>query len=66
MIEHPWGLTVYGAASVKAMPDLVRTRFRVVRLEQTPSAAFAAVRAVRRRYASMMSPMVPWNGRGWT
>lgn len=51
MIERPWGVTAYGAASMKAMPDLVRIRFRVVRVEQTPSAAFAAasdaVHAVR-------------------
>jgi len=52
MIERPWGITTYGAASVKAMPDMVRIRFKVVRLEQTPSEAFAAaseaVRSVRR------------------
>jgi uncharacterized protein len=51
MVERPWGVTAYGAASVKAMPDVVRARFRVIRLEQTPSQAFAvandAVRAVR-------------------
>jgi uncharacterized protein YggE len=51
MIERPWGVVVYGAASVKATPDLVRIRFKVVRLEQTPSDSFAAandaVRAVR-------------------
>jgi uncharacterized protein YggE len=33
---------------VKALPDLVRVRFKVIRLEQTPSAAFeAASDAVR-------------------
>jgi uncharacterized protein len=51
MIERPWGIVTFGAASVKAMPDLVRTKFKVVRLEQTPSESFAAandaVRAVR-------------------
>ncbi|ROO51109.1 hypothetical protein EDC02_5973 [Micromonospora sp. Llam0] len=51
LIERPWGVTAFGAASVKAMPGLVRVRFRVVRVEQTPSEAFAtaaeAVRAVR-------------------
>src|SRR5258708_13176977 len=51
MIERPWGVAAYGAASVKAAPDLVRVRFKVVRLEQTPSRSFAqatdAVRAVR-------------------
>ena len=42
MVERPWGVVVYGAASVKARPDLVRVRFKVVRLEQTPSDSFAA------------------------
>jgi uncharacterized protein YggE len=41
MVERPWGVAAYGAASVKAVPDLVRLRFKVVRLEQTPSQAFA-------------------------
>ncbi|TMR00842.1 DUF541 domain-containing protein [Actinomadura soli] len=52
MIERPWGVAAYGASSVKAMPDLVRARFKVIRVEQTPSQAFAvasdAVQAVRR------------------
>lgn len=52
MIERPWGVTAYGASSVKAMPDLVRARFQVIRVEQTPSQAFAAasdaVQEVRR------------------
>jgi uncharacterized protein YggE len=51
MVERPWGIAAFGAASVKAMPDLVRVRFRINRLEQSPAAAFeaarAAVRAVR-------------------
>ena len=51
MVERPWGITAFGAASVKAVPDLVRIRFKVVRVEQSPTAAFeaarAAVRAVR-------------------
>ncbi|HUN36296.1 MAG TPA: SIMPL domain-containing protein [Trebonia sp.] len=42
MIERPWGVTVYSTASVKAAPDLVRLRFRVARLQQTPAQAFAA------------------------
>ncbi|MGW6931476.1 SIMPL domain-containing protein [Lentzea sp. NPDC054927] len=42
MVERPWGVTVYGAANVKAMPDLVRARFKVSRIEQTPSESFAA------------------------
>ncbi|TDD81549.1 DUF541 domain-containing protein [Actinomadura darangshiensis] len=52
MVERPWGVAAYGAASEKAMPDLVRARFKVIRVEQTPSDAFAsasdAVQAVRR------------------
>ncbi|MGN9908314.1 SIMPL domain-containing protein [Phytohabitans sp. LJ34] len=51
MVERPWGVSAYGAASVKAMPDLVRIRFQVVRSEQVPAESFAganeAVRAVR-------------------
>jgi uncharacterized protein YggE len=51
MVERPWGVAAYGAASVKAMPDLVRARFKVTRVEQTPSQSFAtasdAVREVR-------------------
>ncbi|MEU7612536.1 SIMPL domain-containing protein [Micromonospora sp. NPDC049204] len=51
MVEHPWGITAFGAASVKALPDLVRVRFKIVRVEQVPAAAFEAariaVRAVR-------------------
>ena len=51
MIERPWGVVTQGTASEKAAPDLARIRFKVVRLEQAPSAAFAAVneavRAVR-------------------
>jgi len=51
MVERPWGITAFGAASVKAVPDLVRMRFKIVRVEQAPAAAFgaarAAVRAVR-------------------
>jgi uncharacterized protein YggE len=52
MIERPWGVTAYGAASVKALPDLVRVRFKIVRMEQAAPAAFeaasAAIRDVRR------------------
>jgi len=51
MVERLWGVAAYGAASVKAMPDLVRISFKVVRLEETPSQAFAhasdAVHGVR-------------------
>jgi uncharacterized protein YggE len=51
MVERPWGITAFGAASVKAIPDFVRVRFKIVRVEQAPAAAFeaatAAVRAVR-------------------
>lgn len=45
MVEHPWGISAFGAASVKAMPDLVRVRFKIVRVEQAPAAAFEAARA---------------------
>ncbi|MEV0460726.1 SIMPL domain-containing protein [Catellatospora methionotrophica] len=51
MIKQPWGISAYGAASVKKAPDLVRVKLRVVRVEKDPQAAFtlvnADVRAVR-------------------
>jgi uncharacterized protein len=51
MVERPWGVVAYGAASVKATPDVVRVRFKVVRVEQTPSRSFdqasESVHAVR-------------------
>ena len=51
MVERPWGVAAYGAASVKAAPDLIRVRFKVVHLERTASRSFAqasdAARAVR-------------------
>jgi uncharacterized protein YggE len=57
MVERPWGVAAYGAASVKAVPDLVRVRFKVIRLEKTPAESFArasdsvhAVREVLRRH----------------
>ncbi|MBO0839142.1 MAG: SIMPL domain-containing protein [Actinobacteria bacterium] len=57
LVERPWGVAAYGAASVKAMPDLVRVRFKVVRIAPTPSQSFAqasdsvhAVREVLRRH----------------
>ncbi len=52
MVDRPWGVAAYGAANVKAKPDLMRARFKVSRTEQGPSEAFAAtseaVSAVRR------------------
>jgi uncharacterized protein YggE len=45
IVERPWGVAAYGAASVKAAPDMVRARFKVVRVEQTPSRAFEAASA---------------------
>src|SRR5439155_11859869 len=45
MVERPWGITAFGSASVKAVPDLVRVRFKIVRVEQAPAAAFEAARS---------------------
>jgi uncharacterized protein YggE len=42
LIERAWGITAYGAASVRAKPDLVRVSFKVTRVQQQPSDAFAA------------------------
>jgi uncharacterized protein len=57
MVEQPWGVAAYGAASVKAVPDLVMVRFKVIHLEKTPAGSFArastsvhAVREVLRRH----------------
>jgi uncharacterized protein YggE len=44
MVQQPWGISVYGAASVKGAPDVVRVRFKVVRVERTADGAFAAAR----------------------
>jgi uncharacterized protein YggE len=41
LIERAWGITAYGAASVKAKPDLMRVSFKVTRVQQKPSDAFA-------------------------
>jgi uncharacterized protein len=79
MVERPWGVTSYGAASVRAVPDVVRIRFRVTRLESTPPEAFASaghsVRLVRdtlRRHgipdsgvqASRLALSTSWSGYG--
>lgn len=60
MVERPWGVAAYGAASVKAAPDMVRARFKVIRLEQNPTKAFAAasgaVHAVREALRSHQIP----------
>lgn len=54
MVERSWGIAVFGAASVKATPDLVRVRFRVVRTEQAPAEAFAAARSAVRGVRSTL------------
>ncbi|MET7420082.1 SIMPL domain-containing protein [Dactylosporangium sp. NPDC005555] len=50
-IEQPWGVSAFGAASVQALPELVRIKFKIVNTQETPSAAFdvasAAVTEVR-------------------
>ncbi|MEO3856702.1 SIMPL domain-containing protein [Acrocarpospora sp. B8E8] len=44
-INAPWGVSAYGAASVKAAPDLVRVLLGVERIEPSPAAAFEAGQA---------------------
>jgi uncharacterized protein YggE len=44
-IQTPWGVSAYGAASVKAAPDLVRIRLVVERVEPSPKEAFEAGQA---------------------
>lgn len=39
-IKAPWGVSAYGAASVKAAPDLARIKLGIERLEPTPEEAF--------------------------
>jgi uncharacterized protein len=41
-LERRGGVTTYGVASMQAKPDLVRVRFRVLRLEESPAQSFAA------------------------
>lgn len=48
MVERPWGITAFGAASVKAVPDLVRIRFKIVRTERDPDSAFMGARVAVR------------------
>ncbi|MFJ8884654.1 SIMPL domain-containing protein [Streptomyces sp. NPDC102402] len=56
-IDSPWGVSVFGAASVDAAPDLARLRLAIVQIKNTPGEAFAAtrggvngIRAVLRRH----------------
>ncbi|MGW1818432.1 SIMPL domain-containing protein [Streptomyces sp. NPDC002125] len=44
-IDTPWGVSVFGAASVDAAPDLARLRVAISRIESKPGAAFAATRS---------------------
>ncbi|MGP3921444.1 SIMPL domain-containing protein [Nonomuraea sp. 10N515B] len=44
-IQAPWGVSAYGAASVKAAPDLVRVRLAVERIKPSPKEVFEAGQA---------------------
>ncbi|MFE5244537.1 MULTISPECIES: SIMPL domain-containing protein [unclassified Streptomyces] len=44
-IDTPWGVSVFGAASVDAAPDLARLRVAISQIENKPGAAFAATRS---------------------
>jgi uncharacterized protein YggE len=48
------GITAFGAASVKAVPDFVRVRSKIVGVGQTPAAAFEAARAAVRTVRSAL------------
>lgn len=78
-ITSPWGVTAYGAASVRAAPDLARIRLGIDRTEPSPQDAFAAARAaiaavreaIRRHgvpdarvSASRLGLETAWNGYG--
>jgi uncharacterized protein YggE len=54
-LERPWGVVVRGTASVTAEPDLARLSFRIVRVEQSPAAAFDAVNAAVARVRTALS-----------
>jgi uncharacterized protein YggE len=41
-IQPPWGVSVKGMAEARAQPDLARIAFKIVRMEPSPRAAFAA------------------------
>lgn len=60
MVQNPWGVTVHGAASVKAAPDLVRISFKVTRLDSSPARALAAASdAVSRVRGALREHRVP-------
>ncbi|MEU0298086.1 SIMPL domain-containing protein [Streptomyces sp. NPDC006175] len=44
-IDTPWGVSVFGAASVDAAPDLARLRVAISQTENQPGEAFAATRS---------------------
>ncbi|MEU7095683.1 SIMPL domain-containing protein [Kitasatospora aureofaciens] len=44
-IENPWGMSVFGAASVDAAPDLARLRVAINQTRQKPGEAFEVTRA---------------------
>ncbi|WP_405808580.1 SIMPL domain-containing protein [Streptomyces sp. NBC_01520] len=43
-VDAPWGVSVFGAASVDAAPDLARLRVAIERTRNKPGEAFAATR----------------------
>lgn len=43
-IDSPWGVSVFGAASVHAAPDLARLRVAISQTKNKPGEAFAATR----------------------
>ncbi|MFD9500098.1 SIMPL domain-containing protein [Streptomyces sp. NPDC060035] len=44
-IDAPWGVSVFGAASVDAAPDLARLRVAIEQTRNKPGEAFAATRS---------------------
>ncbi|MEU0148158.1 SIMPL domain-containing protein [Streptomyces sp. NPDC006288] len=44
-IDAPWGVSVFGAASVDAAPDLARLRVAISQTRNKPGEAFAATRS---------------------
>jgi hypothetical protein len=53
-IDSPWGLSVFGAGSVSAEPDLASIKLAVDLMEATPSAAFDAANSAVSRFREVV------------
>ncbi|MDQ0791919.1 SIMPL domain-containing protein [Streptomyces sp. B1I3] len=53
-IDSPWGVSVFGAASVDAAPDLARMRVAIEQTRNTPGEAFTATRSAVNRIREVL------------